>query len=179
MRHRVREFKAGRAPHQIKAMIPSQVCSLILNGRIKTTVVKAKETRRLAEKMLTLGKKGTLHDRRRAIAKLRNKVAVKQLFDNLAPQYMDREGGYTRIIRIGTRRGDAAEMCYLEWVDNFAVKKTKQKQENSEAETADAVDEEVVETEEIESTTEESVAEEPVKEKPKKKKAPKDKKTEK
>ena len=169
MRHKVREFKAGRAPSQIRAMIPSQVCSLILEGRIKTTVVKAKETRRLAEKMLTLGKKGTLHDRRRAISKLHNRVAVRQLFDEIAPKHMDREGGYTRIIRLGARRGDAAELCYLEWVEEVVTKKSKtqepvKEEAPAEAEAAEVVEADVEETE-AEAPAEE-VAEAPAEEAP-------------
>lgn len=117
MRHRKHIFRVGRKPAHVKALLANQVCSLIMEGRIQTTVAKAKETRRLAEKMITLGKRGTLHHRRRAIAKLRNIDAVRRLFNEIAPQYRDRSGGYTRIIRIGFRNGDGAPTCFLEFVE--------------------------------------------------------------
>ena len=98
-------------------MLANMVCSLIVEERITTTVTKAKEARRLAEKMVTLGKRGDLHARRRAIAILRQPWVVAVLFDELAPRYASRLGGYTRIVRLGTRRGDAAEMCFLEFVE--------------------------------------------------------------
>ena len=170
MRHRVREFKVGRKPAHARAMIANQVSSLIMEGKIRTTVVKAKETRRLTEKMITLGKKGTLHARRRAISKIGNKEAVKKLFAEVAPLYMERDGGYTRIIRLGFRRGDAAEMCYLEFVQESVGKKAKTKAEEttteadapevieSEAEEADVVAEKDASNEEaeVEATAEEA-----------------------
>ena len=98
-------------------MLANMVCSLIEEERITTTVTKAKETRRLAEKMVTLGKRADLHARRRAIAALRQPSVVRILFDEIAPRYASRLGGYTRIVRLGVRRGDAAEMCFLEFVE--------------------------------------------------------------
>jgi len=95
-------------------MLANAACSLITAERITTTVVRAKQIRRLAEKMITLGKRGTLHARRRAIALLRQRDAVAHLFREVAPRYAERNGGYTRIVRLGQRRGDAAEMCILE-----------------------------------------------------------------
>lgn len=129
MRHKKHTFKIGRTSAHIKALLANQVCSLILETEIKTTIVKAKETKRIAEKMVTLAKKGSLHDRRRAISKLRNKEAVKILFDEIAPVFKDRSGGYTRIIQLGRRIGDAAEMCILKWVaeNDAAVKETDKK----------------------------------------------------
>lgn len=161
MRHRVREFKVGRKPAHVKALLANQVSSLILEGRIRTTVTKAKETRRLAEKMITLGKKGTLHDRRRAISKIGNKEAVKVLFAEVAPKFMDRDGGYTRIIRLGFRRGDAAEMCYLELVQESVGKKAKKaktepKSEEKAPEAAEVVEDAAAE--ETEATAEETEA---------------------
>ena len=123
MRHRKRVFKVGRRPDHVRALLANQVCSLIVEKRIRTTVAKAKEVRRLAEKMITLGKRGTLHHRRLAIAKLHDVDAVHLLFGEIAPNYSERNGGYTRIIRLGTRAGDAAPMCYLEWVEKELVKK--------------------------------------------------------
>lgn len=167
MRHRVREFKVGRKPAHAKAMLANQVSSLILEGRIQTTITKAKETRRLAEKMITLGKKGTLHARRRAISKLGNREAVRTLFADVAPTFMDRDGGYTRIIRLGFRRGDAAEMCYLELVQEAVSKKTKAKKADKEPveETPEADAPEVIESdvaEETEAAAEETESKEDV-----------------
>ena len=131
MRHRKYSFKIGRTSSHRRAMLANQTCSLIFSTEIKTTIVKAKETRRVAEKMVTLAKKGTLHDRRRAISKLRDKDAVRVLFEDVAPKYEGRNGGYTRIIRLGQRRGDGAEMCILQWVEENkpAAKKAEPKTE--------------------------------------------------
>jgi large subunit ribosomal protein L17 len=101
------------------------VSSLIEHGQIKTTLVKAKEARRVAEKLVTLGKKGDLHRRRLAVSRLRSKSAVKKLFDEIAPQYQERDGGYTRIIKLGPRVGDGAEMCILQFVEAEMPKKQK------------------------------------------------------
>jgi large subunit ribosomal protein L17 len=91
------------------------VCSLIKHNRVRTTVPKAKEARRLADQMVTLAKKGTLHHRRQALAFLRQPTIVSKLFTELANRHASRQGGYTRIIRIGNRLGDAADMALLEW----------------------------------------------------------------
>ncbi len=117
MRHCKRVFKIGRRPDHVRSLLANQVCALIMEGRIRTTVCRAKEVGRLAEKMVTLGKRETLHDRRRAISKLHQPSVVGKLFTEIAPKYTDRNGGYTRIIRLGTRRGDAASMCFLEFVE--------------------------------------------------------------
>jgi large subunit ribosomal protein L17 len=103
-------------------MLANMVSSLFEHGQIQTTIVKAKEARRVAEKMITLGKKGDLHRRRLAVARMRNKDAVKILFDEIAPKYADRNGGYTRILRLGKRLGDGAEMCILQLVEGTEVK---------------------------------------------------------
>lgn len=118
MRHRVHTFKIGRTSAHRKAMLANMVSSLIDSGSIKTTVVKAKEARRMADRMVTLGKKGTLHHRRLAVSYLRDKSAVKKLFDEVAPTFAERAGGYTRIIKLGFRQGDAAEMCILQFTNN-------------------------------------------------------------
>ncbi len=136
MRHRKRRSRLGRPPDHLRALLANQVCSLIFEERIKTTVAKAKATKRLAEKMVTLGRKGTLHHRRQAAATLHNKRAVQRLFNEVAPRYLDREGGYTRIIRLGNRRGDAAPMCLLEWVEEGPVEKKHKKTEEAVAEEA-------------------------------------------
>src|SRR5437899_10505396 len=117
MRHQKKTIKLGRTAEHRKALLANQVCSLIEHQRIKTTLAKAKAVRPLAEKMVTLGKQGSLHARRTALAVLRQKNAVKKLFDDIAPRSADRNGGYTRIIRLGVRNSDAAPVVFLEWVD--------------------------------------------------------------
>ena len=117
MRHQKKTVKLGRTAEHRKALLANQVCSLIEHQRIKTTLAKAKAVRPLAEKMVTLGKQGSLHARRTALAVLRQKNAVKKLFDDIAPRSADRNGGYTRIIRLGIRKSDAAPVAFLEWVD--------------------------------------------------------------
>ncbi len=117
MRHQKKTIKLGRTAEHRKALLANQVCSLIEHQRIKTTLAKAKAVRPLAEKMVTLGKKGSLHARRTALAVLRQKGAVKKLFDDIAPRSASRNGGYTRIIKLGLRRSDAAPVAFLEWVD--------------------------------------------------------------
>src|SRR5471032_3036290 len=117
MRHRKKTIKLGRTAEHRKALLANQVCSLIEHSRIKTTLAKAKAVRPLAEKMVTLGKKKTLHARRTALAVLRQADAVKKLFDDVAPRASERKGGYTRIVKLGARKSDAAEMAFIEWVD--------------------------------------------------------------
>lgn len=117
MRHAKQGRKLGMTSAHRKAMLGNMVCSLFEHGRIKTTVSKAKEAKPLAEKMITLGKRGDLAARRRAVGRLRSQDTVHALFAEIAPRFSDRPGGYTRIIRIGPRPGDAAEMVYLELVD--------------------------------------------------------------
>ena len=117
MRHQKKTVKLGRTAEHRKALLANQVCSLIEHQRIKTTLAKAKAVRPLAEKMVTLGKKGSLHARRTALSVLRQKDAVKKLFDDIAPRGADRKGGYTRIVKLGARKSDAAPMAFIEWVD--------------------------------------------------------------
>ena len=117
MRHRVDTLKLGRSSAHRRAMLANMVSSLFYSGRIETTLVKAKAARRMAERMITLGKQGTLHSRRLAAARMHDETAVKKLFDEIAPAYAERNGGYTRIIKTGARRGDAAEMCVLMLVE--------------------------------------------------------------
>ena len=116
MRHRVHTFKVGRTGAHRRAMLANMVSSLIEHGQITTSLVKAREARRVAEKMVTLGKKGDLHHRRLAISTLRKADMVAKLFAEIAPAYADRQGGYTSIIKLGKRRGDACEMCILKFV---------------------------------------------------------------
>src|SRR5437763_12985616 len=117
MRHQKKTVKLGRTAEHRKALLSNQVCSLIEHQRIKTTLAKAKAVRPLADKMVTLGKKNSLHARRTAFAVLRQKDAVKKLFDEIAPRAATRNGGYTRIIKLGQRKSDSAPIAFLEWVD--------------------------------------------------------------
>ena len=117
MRHQKKTVKLGLTAAHRKALLANQVCSLIEHQRIKTTLAKAKAVRPLAEKMVTLGKQGSLHARRTALAVLRQKNAVKKLFDDIAPRSASRNGGYTRIIKLGQRKSDSAKVALIEWVD--------------------------------------------------------------
>lgn len=109
--------KLGRPTDQRRAMLRSMTTSFLENGRIETTVTRAKEVKKVAEKMVTLGKTNTLHSKRQALAYITKRDVVVMLFDEIAPKFAERNGGYTRIIKIGPRRGDAAEMAILEFVD--------------------------------------------------------------
>lgn len=117
MRHLKRTAKLGRTGEHRNAMLANLVCSLIFHKRITTSVAKAKAARSVAEKMVTLGKSGTLHDRRLAAARLHQEDAVKILFDEIAPAQKERHGGYTRIVKLGQRQGDAGQSAILEWVE--------------------------------------------------------------
>ena len=117
MRHRRAGKKLGRDSAHRKALYSNLAGALIEHGRIQTTEAKAKAVKPFAEKMITLGKRGDLHARRQALAALRSNNVVHQLFADVAPRFADRPGGYTRIVKIGPRQGDAARMAYLELVD--------------------------------------------------------------
>lgn len=127
MRHKKAGRKLNRNASHRSAMMRNIVTSLLEHERISTTVPKAKEVRRVAEKMITLGKRGDLHARRQAMAFIRSKDIVAKLFDELSEQYADRQGGYTRIIRTGVRPGDAAPMAMIELVgyDESAAQEAK------------------------------------------------------
>ncbi len=120
MRHQKRTRKLGRTSQHRDLMLANLVASLIIHKRVKTTLAKAKAARPLAEKLVTLGKGGTLHDRRLAVAKIGQKDAVATLFKSIAPGFKDRNGGYTRIIKLGPRQSDSAPVAFLEWVDFIA-----------------------------------------------------------
>ena len=117
MRHLKRTAKLGRTSEHRNAMLANLVCSLIEHKRVTTTLAKAKAARSVAEKMVTLGKKGTLHHRRLAAARLHQEGAAKILFKEIAPAFKDRRSGYTRIIKLEQRQGDSAQRAILEWVD--------------------------------------------------------------
>lgn len=129
MRHRNKTVKLGRTAEHRNALLANQACSLIEHGRITTTLAKAKAVRPLAEKMVTLAKRGGLHARRTALALLRNNSArtskaVSKLFTEIGPRSADRKGGYTRIVKLGPRPSDAAPMAFIEWVDIAVVEET-------------------------------------------------------
>src|SRR5690348_1742770 len=117
MRHHRAGKKLGRDSAHRKALYANLAGSLIEHGRIRTTEAKAKAVKPFAEQMITLGKRGDLAARRQAIAELRSQDVVHQLFADVAPRFAERPGGYTRIVKLGPRYGDAAEMVYLELVD--------------------------------------------------------------
>ncbi len=117
MRHRMRGRKLGRSPAHRKALFRNQLASLVREERIKTTLHKAKELRPIAEKVVTQGKRDTLHARRLVNRWLPERQLVKKVFDDIAPRFQERPGGYTRIIKLGPRRGDGAEMAVIEFVE--------------------------------------------------------------
>jgi large subunit ribosomal protein L17 len=143
MRHQKKTLKLGLTAAHRKALLANQVCSLIEHQRIKTTLAKAKAVRPLAEKMVTLGKKGSLHARRTALAVLRQKDAVRKLFEDIAPRSAARNGGYTRIVKLGARKSDSAPVAFIEWVDaplmvdEPALDETEQKGKKAKAPTAE------------------------------------------
>src|SRR2546428_3113117 len=117
MRHQKKTIKLGRTAEHRKALLANQICSLIEHQRIKTTLAKAKAVRPLAEKMVTLGKRGSIHARRTALATLRQKNAVKKLFDDIAPKSAERNGGYTRLVKRGYRKSGSAPLAFLQGGD--------------------------------------------------------------
>ena len=132
MRHRKNTVKLGRTSSQREALFASLVSNLILAKRIQTTLPKARAARRMADKMVTFGKKGTVAARRHVQSLLKQEPAVAELFASVAPAMKDRAGGYTRIVKLGKRMSDSSEMCILEWVD-FVPKAKKAKKEKVEA----------------------------------------------
>ena len=182
MRHRVRTAKLGRTGEHRNAMLANLVCSLIKNDTIKTTLAKAKAARVVAEKMVTLGKKGTLHHRRLAVAKLRapqrkffpkakgvsgseqrknwtdEHDVVRILFNKIVPKLQSRQGGYTRIVKLaGARKGDSAQLAYLTWVFDDTVasasKKSEETESKSESNVVESQTEDTKKSEEIKENT--------------------------
>jgi len=125
MRHQVAVRKLGRTASHRRAMLRNMVTSLLRHERIRTTTPKAKVARRFAERMITFGKRGTLHARRQAARFINDETVLKKLFDEIAPSFAERNGGYTRIVRTGTRRGDASDMAILELVSQSAERQDK------------------------------------------------------
>ncbi|PIR24865.1 MAG: 50S ribosomal protein L17 [Deltaproteobacteria bacterium CG_4_10_14_0_2_um_filter_43_8] len=142
MRHRNSGRKLGMKSAHRKAMFANMVSSLIMHDRIETTLPKAKELRCIADKLVTLSKEGTLHARRRALALIRDKAAVEKAFSTLAERFATRQGGYTRIYRLGFRHGDAAPMALIEYLNETSLSApapTKEKAKKSaEASTKEA-----------------------------------------
>ncbi len=125
MRHQKKTIKLGRTAEHRRALLANQVCALIQHQRITTTLAKAKAVRPPAERMVTLGKNGSIHSRRTALAVLRQKSSVKKLFDDIAQRSAERNGGYTRIVKLGARKSDSAPMAFIEWVDAEEVAEEK------------------------------------------------------
>ena len=157
MRHQRTGKRLGRDSAHRKALYANLAGALIEHGRIRTTVTKAKAVKPLAEQMITLGRRGDLHARRQAVAVLRSKDIVHKLFDEIGPRFADRPGGYSRIVKIGPRAGDAAEMVYLELVDEPHVPRERPAVSASPAAVAAAE----VETAEAEAEAPEAAAGEP------------------
>ncbi len=133
MRHLVKKKKLGRNTAQRRALLRNLVTSFLEKERMRTTLAKAKAAKPLAEKMITLAKKDTLHARRQALSYIYKKPVVKKLFEELGPRFSERPGGYTRIVKIGPRAGDGAEMAILELVGSEFEKKAKKKKEKGKA----------------------------------------------
>ena len=133
MRHNVSGRKLNRTPAHRKALYRNLVTALFKNERITTTVPKAKEARSLAEKLITFAKAGDLHSRRRVARKINEPAVLQKLFDEIGPRYSERPGGYTRILRMGFRKGDNAELAILELVDGTAAPKVKDSAKRSRA----------------------------------------------
>ena len=136
MRHGNSNRKLNRTHEHRKAMFSNMICSLIEHEQIKTTLPKAKELKRIADKYVSIGKKGNLHARRIAYSRLKQDIAVKKLFETLAPRYKDRNGGYTRVIRAGFRYGDMAPMAVIEFVERDTSAKGAKDKTRAEAEDA-------------------------------------------
>ena len=156
MRHQKKTIKLGRTADHRRALLANQVCALIQHQRIKTTLAKAKAVRPLAERMVTLGKNGSIHARRRALAVLRQKNIVKKLFDDIAQRSAERNGGYTRIVKLGARKSDSARMAFIEWVDAEHIAEEKPKKEKAKRKEPEATPQQAT-----------SEAEQPTREEPK------------
>jgi large subunit ribosomal protein L17 len=138
MRHQVKSKRLGRDSAQRKALLRSLVTSFLEKERITTTHAKAKALKPVADKMITLAKKNTLHTRRQALSYIYKKDVVKKLFEDIGPRFMERPGGYSRIVKIGPRAGDGTEMAVIELVGSEFKKKSKKKEKLSEKAKAQA-----------------------------------------
>jgi large subunit ribosomal protein L17 len=133
MRHQVKGRRLRRPTAHRMAMLRNLVTSFLEKERIRTTLAKAREARPLAEKMITLGKKGTLHARRQVMTFVRKEAVVTKVFDDLGPRFGQRPGGYSRIVKLGLREGDGAQMAMLELIGSEYAKKAKKKKEKAKA----------------------------------------------
>lgn len=133
MRHRKSTVKLGRTSAHRRALFASLVCNLIEHGRVRTTLAKARVVRSWADRMVTLGKRGTLADRRLALERLHRPERVARLFRDIAPAFSDRRGGYTRVLKLGRRGGDGAEMAIVEWT-NYTPPEPRRKKSEKKAE---------------------------------------------
>jgi len=171
MRHQKRGRKLGRTASHRKAMLQNMAASVLLHKQIKTTEAKAKEARKLVERLITYGKKGTTHARRLAFAILRDKKATTILFDEIAPVYENRQGGYTRLIKLGYRPNDTSKVVLLQLVDFFSEEPKKDKKKSTEKKASKPAASKKVEVKEdvpvekaVETIETEVVAEEVIKE---------------
>lgn len=131
MRHQVKKGMLGRNTAHRRALMRNMVTSFLERERVRTTIAKARSLRPVAEKMITLGKRGTLHARRQALAYMTKEEAVKKLFDDIGPRFKERPGGYTRIVKLDRRAGDGAEMAMIELVGTEFKAKTKKKKKEA------------------------------------------------
>lgn len=149
MRHGKRGRKLGRTASHRKAMLNNMATSLFTNGKVRTTLPKAKELRGVAERLISFAKRGDLHARRQVLRRIQNKVVLTKLFEEIGPSYADRSGGYTRIFKLGPRRGDSSELCLIELVVDDAITESDVEETESDVEEtesdASAEEEEVVE----------------------------------
>ena len=124
MRHGKRGRKLGRTASHKKAMLNNMATSLFDNGKVRTTLPKAKELRGVAERLISFAKRGDLHARRQVLRRIQNKVVLTKLFEEIGPSFADRSGGYTRILKLGPRRGDSSELCLIELVVDREISET-------------------------------------------------------
>ena len=146
MRHKKSFSKLNRTTSHRKAMLANMATELLIHKRIKTTKQKARETRPMVERLITIAKKGTLSARRHVLQTVRNKKVVKELFDEIVPVFGSRNGGYTRIIKLGRRQGDGAEVAFLELVDFEGVRKDKKEKKKTDKGKKKTTDKAVEET---------------------------------
>lgn len=142
MRHGKRGRKLNRTASHKKAMLNNMATSLFDNGKVRTTLPKAKELRGVAERLISFAKRGDLHARRQVLRRIQNKVVLTKLFEEIGPSFADRSGGYTRILKLGSRRGDSSELCLIELVVDGAISETDDVETESDT---SAEEEEVVE----------------------------------
>lgn len=147
MRHKKSFTKLNRTASHRKAMLANMATEVLIHKRIKTTKQKARETRPMVERLITIAKKGTLSARRHVLQTIRNKNVVKELFDEIVPVFSSRNGGYTRIIKLGRRQGDGAEVAFLELVDFEGVRKEKKEKKKTDKGKQKTTDKTVEETE--------------------------------